>query len=301
MKRTTAENGTERKKGNLYLTIAAALIFLAGAAIFLYPTVSNYLAKAGQEDAIRAYEQTLEAEDSSFYAEEWKKAREYNDNLTGDPVRDPFLPGTGYGLPQNYMECLNIDGIMGYIEIPKIDLRLPIYHGTDEETLAKGVGHVESTALPIGGDFTHSVLTGHRGLPSARLFTDLDQLEPGDQFYIHVLDEILAYEVDEINTVLPDELDKLMAIPGRDLVTLITCTPYGVNTHRLLVRGSRIPYVPEEADDYRKSVGVVSMLGIDIKLRYIGAAAGVFIILSSAGMIIVIRKRRRKKGEGHDR
>ena len=121
-----------------------------------------------------------------------KKAREYNENLAGDPVHDPFVLGTGYALPENYLECLNINGVMGYIEIPKISIRLPIYHGTSEEVLQKGVGHIESTALPIGGEFSHTILTGHRGLPSAKLFTDLDQLGIGDRFYIHVLDQIFS-------------------------------------------------------------------------------------------------------------
>lgn len=209
------------------------------------------------------------------------------------------MPGSGFALPQNYLECLNIngDGVMGYIEIPRIDVRLPIYHGSSEEVLQQGVGHIESTALPIGGDYTHAVLTGHRGLPSAKLFTDLDRLEIGDQFYIHVLDEVLAYEIDEINTVLPDQLQELQPIEGRDLVTLVTCTPYGVNTHRMLVRGTRVPYIPEEADEYRQTAGLVSVFGVDIRMQYLGAAVGGVVLIVILIIVLLARRRRRKKGK----
>ena len=248
---------------------------------------------------IQEYEEKLAAEDEGFYEAEWQKAREYNDNLAGDPVRDPFVPGTGYALPDNYLDCLNIGGVMGYIAIPKIRVRLPIYHGTSEEVLQKGVGHIESTALPIGGDFTHAILTGHRGLPSAKLFTDLDQLKVGDRFYIYVLDEVLAYEVDEIHTVLPDELQNLQTVKGRDLLTLITCTPYAVNTHRLLVRGFRVPYVPEEAEEYRQTAGLVSVLGIDVRRQYLGAAAGAILLIVIVTVVRLVRRRRRKQGGRH--
>lgn len=291
----------KKKKGGLSPAVIAfaILLFLAGAAVFLYPTVSNWLAEIHQSGVIQEYEKELAAEDEDFYAAEWQKAQEYNENLAGDPVRDPFVPGTGYALPDNYLDCLNIGGVMGYIEIPKIGVRLPIYHGTSEEVLQEGVGHIESTALPIGGEFTHAILTGHRGLPRAKLFTDLDQLEIGDQFYIYVLNEVLAYEVDEINTVLPDELQELQAVEGRDLVTLITCTPYGVNTHRLLVQGIRIPYVPEEAEEYRQTVGLLSVFGLDVRLQYLGAAAGMILLIVIATVILLIRRRHRKKGGRH--
>ena len=288
-----------KNKANLFVIISAVLIFLAGAVVFLYPTISNWLAEIHQSGVIQKYEEKLAAEDEDFYAAEWQKAIEYNESLTGDPVRDPFVPGTGYALPANYLECLNFngDGVMGYIEIPKIGVRLPIYHGTSEDVLQDGVGHIESTALPIGGDFTHAILTGHRGLPSAKLFTDLDRLELGDLFYIYVLDEILAYEVDEINIVLPDELQELQTVEGRDLVTLVTCTPYGVNTHRLLVRGTRIPYVPEEAEEYRQTVGLLSVFGLDVRLQYLGAAAGAVLLVIVITVVFLLRRRRRRKGK----
>lgn len=225
---------------------AAAALFFGGAVVFCYPAVSNYLNQKNQAQVVQNYEQAVAGQDEDFLAEEWAKAEEYNENLAGDPVHDPFVPGSGYALPDNYMDVLNLDGVMGRITIPKIDVDLPIYHGTDAETLEKGVGHIESTSLPIGGEYRHAVLTGHRGLPSAELFTRLDELEQGDRFYIHVLDATLAYQVDQILTVEPQELENLVAEPGQDYVTLVTCTPYGINTHRLLVRGTRVPYVPEE-------------------------------------------------------
>lgn len=283
-----------KQKLNLVVTLIAVLIFLCGAGIFLYPLISNGLAEKHQSDVIQDYQKHLNDEDKSFYASEMQKAREYNESLVGDPVHDPFVPGTGYALPDNYLDCLNIDGIMGYIEIPKIQVKLPIYHGTSSETLEKGVGHIESTTLPIGGDFTHSVLTGHRGLPSAKLFTDLDQLKVGDRFYIHVLDQVLAYEVDQIQIILPEEMQVLSNIPGRDLITLVTCTPYGVNTHRLLVRGTRIPYIPEEAETYKKTVGLVSVFGTDMPLQSLGIAVGLVLLTVMILMLIWIRKRRLK-------
>ena len=299
MQGQTAAEKEKKNKANLLVAIFAALLFLAGAAVFAYPTVSNWLAEIHQSDVIQGYRDELADADDSFYAAEWKKAREYNESLAGDPVRDPFVPGTGYALPQNYLDCLNIGCVMGYIEIPKINVRLPIYHGTSEDVLEQGVGHVESTALPIGGEFTHAVLTGHRGLPSAKLFTDLDQLEKGDKFYIHVLNQVLAYEVDEINTVLPDDLQELQAVENRDLVTLVTCTPYGVNTHRLLVRGTRVPYNPEEDDEYRQTAGRVSLFGVDVRLQYTGAAAGAILLVVIITVILLVRRRRRRKGGRH--
>lgn len=299
MKRHTADKA-KKSKGSRIIILLSALLFLAGAAVFLYPTVSNWLAEIHQSGVIQEYTDAVAHEDKNFYETEWQKALEYNENLAGDPVRDPFVPGTGYALPENYLECLNVNGVMGYIEIPKIGVKLPLYHGTSEEVLQKGVGHIESTALPIGGDFTHAILTGHRGLPSARLFTDLDQLEIGDRFYIYVLDEVLAYEVDEVNTVQPYELQELQALEGRDLVTLITCTPYGINTHRLLVRGTRVPYIPEEAEEYRRTAGLVSVLGMDVRLQYLGAAAGGLLLLTALVIALLVRQRKKKKGGWHE-
>ena len=165
------------------------------------------------------------------------------------------------------MDCLNINGdeIMGIVEIPKIDVELPIYHTTDEEVLEKAAGHLEGSSLPIGGESTHAVISAHRGLPSATLFTDLDQLEEGDHFLLHILDDTLCYEVDQINVVDPDETELLSVVEGEDLVTLLTCTPYGVNTQRLLVRGHRVPYEPEEVADEASH----SLFGNSLHTNYI--------------------------------
>ena len=176
---------------------------------------------------IRSYQAAVDESNRQKLEEEWQKAEEYNENLAGDPVHDPFVMGSGYVLPDNYEEVLNLngDGVMGYLEIPRIDVELPIYHGTSEEVLEKGAGHLEATALPIGGKNRHPVISAHRGLPSAELFTRLDEMEIGDWFYLSVLDETLAYEVDKITVIEPEELEFLTPEENRDLLTLLTCTP----------------------------------------------------------------------------
>ena len=277
---------------------AALLLFVGGAAVFCYPAVSSMLAERNQARVVQTYEQTVQAESEADLAAQWALAEEYNENLAGDPVHDPFVPGSGYALPDNYLEVLNLDGVMGRLTIPKIDLDLPIYHGTDEATLQKGVGHIESTSLPIGGEYRHAVLTGHRGLPSAELFTRLDELDIGDEFYIHVLDKTLAYQVDRILTVEPDELESLVAEPGRDYVTLVTCTPYGVNTHRLLVRGSRVPYTPGQEQAAAPSA---ALPGGRTTARYfaLGVAAGLLALLAALLLVWGVRRiRALRRAEG---
>lgn len=234
----------KRNKTSSWLFLTAMIIFMVGAGIFLYPVVSQYLEKQKQKEVIRTYRATVENQDKTAIMQAWEEAEVYNENLTGDPVSDPFIAGSGYVLPDNYENVLNPngDGVMGYVEIPKISVYLPIYHGTDETVLEKGAGHLEMTALPIGGKNRHSVISAHRGLPGAELFTRLDEVEKGDQFYIHVLDMTLAYEVDQIEIILPEKLAFLSSEENKDRVTLLTCTPYAVNTHRLLVRGERVPY-----------------------------------------------------------
>ena len=236
-----------KKAGNKIdkiLLVVSLILILGGACIFLYPNISNYFAKKNQVEAIREYDKLVIQTDEEKLNEEWQKAQTYNENLSGEPVHDPFVAGSGYALPENYKEVLNIseDGIMAYIEIPKISVYLPIYHGTSSGVLEKGVGHIESTSVPIGGESTHSVLTGHTGLPSAELFTRLDELVVGDIFYIHVLNEVLTYKIYETKVILPDEIDELQIVSGKDLITLVTCTPYGVNSHRLLVKAERTEY-----------------------------------------------------------
>lgn len=227
----------ERRRAS---TVVLVGIFLTGLVIMLYPFVSNWLATRRGIEKAEAYEAITVSLSKEEIAEQWRRAEEYNEHLRGDPVKDPFVPGSGRALPENYMEVLNIEGAMGYLEIPAINVLLPIYHGVGEDVLQKGVGHIESTALPIGGKGSHAVLTGHTGLPEAKLFTDLINLETGDFFYLHILGEVLIYEVDQIVVIDPEDLSGLIAYEDRDYITLLTCTPYGVNSHRLVVRGERM-------------------------------------------------------------
>ena len=218
-------------------TIILVLILFLGVAILLYPTVSDYWNSFHQSRAIASYVEQIENIDPADYRAEWARARRYNKGLSSKPNRF-MLSEEEY---EEYNSLLNLtgSGIMGYIEIPKISCTLPIYHGTDEAVLQIAVGHIEGTSLPTGEPGTHCVLSGHRGLPSAKLFTDLDQVEEGDLFVIRVLDEIMTYQVDQILIVLPEELDALAIDSTKDYCTLETCTPYGINSHRLLVRGHR--------------------------------------------------------------
>ena len=236
-------------------TIIFVMIFLAGLSLLLYPFVANEWNNYRQKRLISTYESQvseLEAEGAIDYEAEWKRAEAYNKALLPSILPDSFAIASAADEPdKEYMSCLNItdDGMMGIVEIPKINIKLPIYHTTDEDVLAKAAGHLEGSSLPIGGENSHAVISAHRGLPSAALFTDLDKLKEGDHFLIHVLDDTLCYEVDQISVVEPEETNSLAVEDGEDLVTLLTCTPYGVNSHRLLVRGHRVPYDPEEIQE----------------------------------------------------
>ncbi len=222
------------------ISVIAILSVITGLIIISYPIISNIIAKKEQGEVIKEYsEEVTQNISKEDIRQELEEANKYNDNLAGEPLHDPFVEGSGYALPNNYLNILDMNGMIGYIEIPKISIKLPIYHGTSQEVLEKGVGHVQSTAFPIGGKTCHSVLIGHRGLPSSKLFTDLDQLEIGDSFYITVLNQKLQYDVYSIETVEPKDLEKIQIIEGKDIVTLITCTPYGINTHRLLIHAER--------------------------------------------------------------
>ena len=225
------------KKGTVS-TIILILVFLAGLSLLLYPTVSDYWNSLHQSRAIASYAADVANLDNDIYAQLWEAARDYNHILVGKLGRFDL---TGEE-QEAYEALLNVsgNGILGYIEIPEINCSLPIYHGTDEAVLQIAIGHIAGSSLPTGGAGTHCVLSGHRGLPSARLFTDLDKLVVGDTFLLRVLDETMTYEVDQILIVEPYELDALEIDPGQDYCTLVTCTPYGINTHRLLVRGHRV-------------------------------------------------------------
>lgn len=225
------------------IRIFAGVLFLLGASILLYPSVSAYLNSQNQAKVVEDYSNQVKQMNDAETEKELQKAREFNENLKRTVVIDPFTEEMNQQLSEEYLKILNKNnGQIGTLIIPKIQLKLPVYHGTEAKVLKKGVGHIQNTAFPVGGGGTHAVLSAHRGLPEARLFTDLDKLEKGDMFFIQVLDETLAYEVDQIKTVLPEDTGDLQPSEEQDYVTLVTCTPYGVNTHRLLVRGKRVAY-----------------------------------------------------------
>lgn len=218
---------------NKIITLVLILVFLAGLSLLLYPTVSNYWNTLHASQAVENYVQEVQNLNDEQYEKMLDAARTYNRSL---------LNGRSDEQKEAYQSLLNLDGsgIMGYIEIPTIELSLPIYHNTEDSVLQVAVGHIDWSSLPIGGESTHSVLSGHRGLPSAKLFTNLDKLVVGDRFVIRVLNEVMTYEVDRILIVEPTDLSTLTIEDGKDLCTLVTCTPYGINTHRLLVRGHRV-------------------------------------------------------------
>ena len=232
------------KKKSSFVTAILIAALLAGALLLLYPTVSDYWNSFHQSRAIASYAEQVADLDDNTYDQIWADARAYNETLDNSTSRFVMTEEQ----KKIYEALLNIadNGVMGYIEIPKIKCNLPIYHGTDEAVLQIAIGHVQGSSLPAGGESTHCVLSGHRGLPSAKLFSDLDQLTEGDVFLLRVLDETLTYEVDQIRTVLPDELDDLAIEEGKEYCTLVTCTPYAINTHRMLVRGARVPYTGED-------------------------------------------------------
>lgn len=289
---------TEKKASIVLIWGVGILSILLGVGIFLYPFISNFFAELNQNKVIDVYKATVEDTSKEEIEAEWEEAKIYNENLSGDPVHDPFIVGSGYAVPDNYDEVLNLDEAMCYVEIPKLSLKLPVYHGTSEEVLRKGVGHLEMTALPIGGKNRRTVLTGHRGLPRAELFTRLDEMELGDEIDIHVLDEIHAYKVIDIETVEPEKLQDLTITPnGKDLVTLVTCTPYGVNSHRLLVTGERTEYVPREETETPAASFVRRLMPWKYYIIGIAVVIGVF----ATGKITMTILRYRKYGKRRKR
>ena len=227
----------QKKKGSLLLTVILIAVFAVGVGIFLYPFLSDWWNRQQQTKEISRYEETAAAFSKAECERILNEAEEYNKRLALNSGRFRLSEEE----LEEYNQTLDVTGtgIMGSVEIPSLDIRLPIYHGTNDEVLQNAVGHLEGTSLPVGGTGTHAAISAHRGLPTARLFTDIDQMKEGDLFFIKVLDRTLAYEVDQIRVVLPDEMQDLAIDPQEDYCTLITCTPYGVNTHRLLVRGVR--------------------------------------------------------------
>ena len=272
------------------MTLLIVVVFVAGLSFLLYPTVSNLWNQAHQSRAIATYTEQVEKLDDSSNKEMLKAARKYNKELLKKADHWKLSKKD----KKKYESLLDVSGtgIMGYIEIPKIDCSLPVYHGTDEGALQISIGHLEGSSLPVGGKSSHCVLSGHRGLPSARLFTDLDQMEEGDTFILNILGHKLAYEVDQIKVVLPEEMSDLEIQEGKDLCTLVTCTPYGINTHRLLVRGHRVKYVETKVQEQRE----VSKPKTDTRLVIAGAAVGAVVLF-----IIIFAVRRRRKHRNQQR
>ena len=268
-------------------TIFLILILVVGLSLMLYPSFSNWWNEAHQSRAIAAYSQEVSKLDENRYDELWQQAREYNRSLVGR--ENAYLLDDSQ--KAEYERLLDVSGmgIMGYIEIPSLKVSLPIYHGTEESVLQVAVGHLEWTSLPVGGGSTHCVLSGHRGLPSAKLFTDLDRLVVGDRFRLGVLDQVLTYEVDQILIVEPQDTEALLIEEGKDLCTLVTCTPYGINTHRLLVRGHRV-----ETEKDAKNVRVTSdAIQIEPYLVAPVVAAPILLVLL-LGLLIPRRRNKRR-------
>ena len=277
-----------KKKNNNWTTVFLVLLLLAGVSLLLYPSLSDYWNSMHQTRAIASYAETVSQLDTAQYDEMWKAAQDYNRSLA---ERE-----TAFALTDEqkaaYESLLDVSGlgVMGYIEIPEIDCSLPIYHGTEESVLQVAVGHLEWSSLPVGGEGTYCVLSGHRGLPSAKLFTNLDKLAVGDTFLLRVLDEVLTYEVDQILIVEPEQVDALGIVPGEDYCTLVTCTPYGINTHRLLVRGHRVENTPEAARMH------VTADATQFDPLFVAPVLAIPVLLLLL-MILLVPKRRRKSRE----
>ena len=282
-----------------FSTIFAVAVILFGVGIFFYPNISNWYMQKHQGGVIQEYNKQTEEMPKEEIKEIKKEVRAYNDNLVNNRtiLTDPFDEEAWNTLSSSYEDLLNVNGVMAYIEIPEIDVYLPVYHGTDKETLEKGIGHLQNTSFPIGGKGTHFVLSGHSGLPTAMLFTNLDQLKKGNRFYIHVLDEVLAYKVDQIEVVEPEDISLLSIDPNEDYVTLVTCTPFGKNTHRLLVRGTRTKYDRDKLKKDRKDAQDKSLWERlkdlfrhrSLALQVLGAGIG--IVLAVCIYELVIKKR----------
>ena len=290
-----------KKKSHRVSNLVLVLILLIGAAIVAYPSFSEYWNSLHQSRAIMGYAQRVAELTNEEYETIWSSALDYNERLLDLPNR--WLVEHDENLKADYETQLNADGTgnMGFITIPKINVNLPVYHGTSDSVLQTSIGHIAGTSLPAGSPHTdeedflipdfasHCVLSGHRGLPSARLFSDLDAMEVGDIFYLTILDQTLTYEVDKITVILPEEMEELEFVPGRDLCTLMTCTPYGINTHRLLVRGSRI-------ENEKKKLNVrITADGLRIDPLYVAPFIAVPVLILMVFWVLIMTSGIRKK------
>lgn len=275
--------------------IFCVIIFITGLGIASYPFISNMVAQRHASQVVKDYETNVEEMDEEKIDAMKEAAKKYNEQLSNVVSVDDENENNEQG--ESYVDLLNIGESLGYITIPKIDVNLPIYNGTSQDVLSKGVGHMEQSSYPLGGESTHCVLTGHRGLPSAVLFTDLDKLEIGDEFYLHVLDEILAYKVDQIKVVEPNESGDLEIIDGKDYCTLVTCTPYAINSHRLLVRGERTEYKGEQDKQTKNQMqtGALTKRIVDVWPWLLGAF--LVAVLIESGIFFSILKRKKQDME----
>lgn len=281
------------QKRHWFSNILILAIFLAGVSILCYPVVSDMVNQYQQNQVVSGYQEAVNQQSAEEIAQMKQAAQLYNEDLLKDEIIvDPFDQVQNKKAGIEYYQSLDPqkNGVMGMVRIPAIDVSLPIYHGTEEEVLQKAIGHLEQTSLPIGGAGTHAVISGHRGLPSAKLFTDLNLLKTGDVFYVDVLDETLAYKVDQIKTVEPHELEDLAIISGEDHVTLVTCTPYAINSHRLLVRGTRIPY--EEAEEVQKQEEAAAQKDF---LPYLAAGVAALVLVILIILFMFCRKKAGRK------
>lgn len=261
--------------------ILAATCGVMAAGLLLYPLIGKLVNEKYHSDVETTYTAAIEDTDATELTAQREAAEQYNAMLSGATITE----GGASAPPLPYAEQLTVGGVICYIDIPKINVYLPVQHGTDADTLEKSVGHVVGTSLPVGGSSTHAVLSAHSGMASSKLFSDIDQLAVGDMFYIHVLGEVLAYKVDAIHTVLPTDTSRLQIEDGKDYVTLATCTPFGINTHRLLVRGHRIPYIPEQATTAAAEKPVASswmrhyLTGLGIGLGVVAVVGGGYFLM----------------------
>lgn len=275
-------------------TLLIPLIALLGLGLLCYPFVANYISQKNGSYAAETYAQQVAETDEEAIQAAWDEAVKYNENLSGSPAHDPFIEGSGMVMQDNYYQVLNIDDTMGYISIPVISVKLPLYHGTADSTLHRGVGHLEGSSMPVGGKDTHCVLTGHTGLSSAKMFTDLIELKEGDTFYLHILNETLAYQIDRIEVVEPNDTKDLKRVADRDYCTLVTCTPYGVNSQRLLVRGVRVAYSPEQEQQAAAAAGRSWTREEKTLLVVAGSTACVMLALVILTAILTRRKAKRE-------
>lgn len=278
-----------KKKIDRVINIALICVFLIGLSLLLYPTISDWWNSFHQSQTIETYSKKVESMDTEVYQQELEDAASYNQEIADNGIRWTLTKQEF----QRYNDLLNVadNGVMCYVEIPQIKCKLPVYHGTDESVLQIAIGHLPGTSLPIGGPSTHCVISGHRGLPKAKLFSNIDQLQKGDHFMLHTLNETLTYEVDQIRIVLPNELDDLQIVPGEDLCTLVTCTPYGVNSHRLLVRGHRVE------NDISTMINAEA---IQIDKLIVASAVAVPMLIALLIWMIVTTRKKKKKGDIHE-